>query len=157
MFLVRKKFKPNAGTLYAMKVLKKAKIISSDKDTAHIKSERNILGKIFEFFVFLEFSVISEFFGVFGNFLEFSEFFLKFLEFFKIIKMFLKGLIRHPFIVNLHYAFQTRGNLFLVLEYVQGGELFMMLEREGILPEDKSSMYLAQIVLALGHLHDLGF
>ena len=32
----------------------------------------------------------------------------------------------------------------------------MMLEREGILPEDKSSMYLAQIVLALGHLHDLG-
>jgi len=109
VFLVRKKFKPNAGTLYAMKVLKKAKIISSDKDTAHIKSERNIL-----------------------------------------------GLIRHPFIVNLHYAFQTRGNLFLVLEYVQGGELFMMLEREGILPEDKSSMYLAQIVLALGHLHDLG-
>lgn len=46
MFLVRKKFKPNAGTLYAMKVLKKAKIISSDKDTAHIKSERNILGKV---------------------------------------------------------------------------------------------------------------
>lgn len=43
-----------------------------------------------------------------------------------------------------------------MLEYVQGGELFMMLEREGILPEDKSSMYLAQIVLALGHLHDLG-
>ena len=70
--------------------------------------------------------------------------------------MMILGLIRHPFIVNLHYAFQTRGNLFLVLEYVQGGELFMMLEREGILPEDKSSMYLAQIVLALGHLHDLG-
>jgi len=32
----------------------------------------------------------------------------------------------------------------------------MMLEREGILPEDKSAMYLAQIVLALGHLHSLG-
>ena len=47
MFLVRKKFTPNAGTLYAMKVLKKAKIISSDKDTAHIKSERNILGKFY--------------------------------------------------------------------------------------------------------------
>lgn len=45
MYLVRKARPPNAGTLYAMKVLKKAKIISSDKDTAHIKSERNILGK----------------------------------------------------------------------------------------------------------------
>ena len=66
------------------------------------------------------------------------------------------GLIKHPFIVNLHYAFQTRGNLFLILEYIQGGELFMMLEREGILSEDKSAMYLAQIVLALGHLHSLG-
>ena len=32
----------------------------------------------------------------------------------------------------------------------------MMLEREGILQEDKSAMYLAQIVLALGHLHKLG-
>ena len=47
MYLVRKARPPNAGTLYAMKVLKKAKIISSDKDTAHIKSERNILGKFF--------------------------------------------------------------------------------------------------------------
>jgi len=65
-------------------------------------------------------------------------------------------LIKHPFIVNLHYAFQTRGNLFLILEYIQGGELFMMLEREGILSEDKSAMYLAQIVTALGHLHSLG-
>ena len=46
VFLVRKKSAPNAGNLYAMKVLKKAKIVSSDKDTAHIKSERNILGTI---------------------------------------------------------------------------------------------------------------
>ena len=66
------------------------------------------------------------------------------------------GQIKHPFIVRLHYAFQTRGNLYLVLEYIQGGELFMMLEREGILEEGKSKMYLAQITLALGHLHQLG-
>ena len=60
-------------------------------------------------------------------------------------------MIRHPFIVTLHYAFQTRGNLFLILEYVQGGELFMMLEREGILEERQSKLYLAQISLALGN------
>jgi len=58
--------------------------------------------------------------------------------------------------VTLHYAFQTRGNLFLILEYIQGGELFMMLEREGILEERQSKLYLAQISLALGHLHNLG-
>ena len=66
VFLVRKKFNPNSGTLYAMKVLKKAKIISSDKDTAHIKSERNILGK-FPNSVFCDFTLqwvlqIREFF-----------------------------------------------------------------------------------------------
>ena len=66
------------------------------------------------------------------------------------------GQIKHPFIVRLHYAFQTHGKLYLILEYIQGGELFMMLEREGILEETKSKMYLAQITLALGYLHRLG-
>lgn len=46
MYLVRMKQGPHAGNLYAMKVLKKAKIVSSDKDTAHIKSERNILATV---------------------------------------------------------------------------------------------------------------
>lgn len=109
VYLVRKNEAPNAGNLYAMKVLKKAKIVCSEKDTAHIKSERNILGQI-----------------------------------------------RHPFIVRLHYAFQTRGKLYLVMEFIQGGELFMMLERERILEEGLSKMYLAQITLALGYLHQLG-
>ena len=64
-------------------------------------------------------------------------------------------MIRHPFIVTLHYAFQTRGNLFLILEYIQGGELFMMLEREGILEERQSKLYLAQISLALGNFQKI--
>ena len=58
--------------------------------------------------------------------------------------------------MRLHYAFQTRGKLYLVLEFIQGGELFMMLERKGILEEDVSKMYLAEITLALGYLHQLG-
>jgi len=83
-------------------------------------------------------------------------FLVGFLAFEPILKPIQIGQIKHPFIVRLHYAFQTRGNLYLVLEYIQGGELFMMLEREGILEEGKSKMYLAQITLALGHLHQLG-
>ena len=45
-------------------------------------------------------------------------------------------LFQHPFIVDLIYAFQTGGKLYLILEYLPGGELFMQLEREGIFMED---------------------
>ncbi|CAM9251021.1 unnamed protein product, partial [Lampetra fluviatilis] len=64
--------------------------------------------------------------------------------------------IRHPFIVELAYAFQTGGKLYLILEYLSGGELFMQLEREGIFMEDTACFYLAEITLALGHLHSHG-
>ena len=37
-----------------------------------------------------------------------------------------------------------------------GGELFMLLEREGIFMEDAAAFYLAEISLALGHLHSVG-
>lgn len=45
-------------------------------------------------------------------------------------------IFQHPFIVELVYAFQTGGKLYLILEYLSGGELFMHLEREGIFLED---------------------
>lgn len=45
-------------------------------------------------------------------------------------------LLQHPFIVNLMYAFQTGGKLYLILEYLCGGELFTYLDREGIFLED---------------------
>lgn len=38
--------------------------------------------------------------------------------------------------MELVYAFQTDGKLYLILEYLSGGELFMHLEREGIFLED---------------------
>ncbi len=44
--------------------------------------------------------------------------------------------IQCPFIVDLMYAFQTGGKLYLILEYLSGGELFMQLEREGIFMDD---------------------
>uniref|UniRef100_A0A182MQL2 non-specific serine/threonine protein kinase n=1 Tax=Anopheles culicifacies TaxID=139723 RepID=A0A182MQL2_9DIPT len=63
---------------------------------------------------------------------------------------------QHPFIVELVYAFQTGGKLYLILEYLSGGELFMHLEREGIFLEDTACFYLCEIILALEHLHNLG-
>ncbi|CAK8696170.1 unnamed protein product [Clavelina lepadiformis] len=64
--------------------------------------------------------------------------------------------VKHPFIVDLKYAFQTDGKLYLILEYLSGGELFMHLEREGIFMEDMACFYLAEISMALGHLHSKG-
>uniref|UniRef100_A0A8C2BNV4 Ribosomal protein S6 kinase n=1 Tax=Cyprinus carpio TaxID=7962 RepID=A0A8C2BNV4_CYPCA len=64
--------------------------------------------------------------------------------------------VKHPFIVDLIYAFQTGGKLYLILEYLSGGELFMQLEREGIFLEDTACFYLAEISMALGHLHQKG-
>lgn len=64
--------------------------------------------------------------------------------------------VKHPFIVNLIYAFQTGGKLYLILEYLCGGELFTYLDREGIFLEDTACFYLSEIILALQHLHKLG-
>lgn len=64
--------------------------------------------------------------------------------------------VKHPFIVDLKYAFQTGGKLYLVLEYLPGGELFMQLEKEGILMEDHACFYSSEIVLAIEHLHSQG-
>uniref|UniRef100_A0A1I8BI82 Non-specific serine/threonine protein kinase n=1 Tax=Meloidogyne hapla TaxID=6305 RepID=A0A1I8BI82_MELHA len=61
--------------------------------------------------------------------------------------------VKCPFICDLQYAFQTGGKLYLILEYLSGGELFMHLEREGIFLEDTAGFYLAEIVVALEHLH----
>ncbi|XP_036596780.1 ribosomal protein S6 kinase beta-2-like [Trichosurus vulpecula] len=109
VFQVRKVQGTNAGKIFAMKVLRKAKIMRSAKDIAHTWAERRILEAV-----------------------------------------------RHPFIVELVYAFQTAGKLYLILEYLSGGELFTQLEREGIFKEDTACFYLGEITLALGHLHSQG-
>lgn len=57
--------------------------------------------------------------------------------------------VKHPFICDLKYAFQTGGKLYLILEYLSGGELFTRLEKEGIFMEDCANFYLAEIIVAL--------
>ncbi|KAK5035275.1 hypothetical protein LTS07_002711 [Exophiala sideris] len=61
---------------------------------------------------------------------------------------------RHPFIVNLYYAFQDHEKLYLILEYASGGELFRHLELETFFSEEVAAFYIAEIVLALDYLHN---
>ncbi|KAI5776118.1 kinase-like domain-containing protein [Geopyxis carbonaria] len=61
--------------------------------------------------------------------------------------------VRHPNVVKLFYAFQDHEKLYLILEYAQGGELFHHLAESRMFCEDTASFYIAQLVLALSHLH----
>ncbi|KAK5578213.1 hypothetical protein RB653_003166 [Dictyostelium firmibasis] len=61
--------------------------------------------------------------------------------------------ISHPFIVNLHYAFQNEKKLYLVMDFINGGQLFYHLQKEAIFSEDQVRFYMAELILALEHLH----
>lgn len=65
----------------------------------------------------------------------------------------LESVNRHPFVVKLYYAFQDHEKLYLILEYAQGGELFTHLAAERMFSEDVAAFYMAEMVLALEHLH----
>jgi len=107
VFLVRKIYGKDAGTLYAMKVLKKATL--KVRDRVRTKLERNILADV-----------------------------------------------NHSFIVKLQYAFQTEGKLYLILDFLRGGDLFTRLSKEVMFTEDDVKFYLAELALALSHLHSIG-
>ncbi|XP_063851048.1 ribosomal protein S6 kinase 2 beta-like isoform X1 [Scylla paramamosain] len=107
VFLVRKISGQDAGTLYAMKVLKKATL--KVRDRLRTKMERDILADV-----------------------------------------------NHPFVVKLHYAFQTEGKLYLILDFLRGGDLFTRLSKEIMFTEEDVKFYLAELALALDHLHTVG-
>lgn len=63
----------------------------------------------------------------------------------------------HPFIMGLQFAFQDHERLYLIMEFVNGGELFYHLKqvKKGF-TEDRARFYAAEIVLALAYLHEMG-
>ncbi|KAI9301787.1 kinase-like domain-containing protein, partial [Cunninghamella echinulata] len=92
VYVVRKK---DTNRIYAMKVLRKSKIISRSEVT-HTMAEKTVLAKI-----------------------------------------------QNPFIVPLKFAFQSPDKLYLVLAFVNGGELFHHLQNEGKFDENRSKFYTA--------------
>lgn len=63
--------------------------------------------------------------------------------------------IDFPFIVKLSYAFKDTSNLYMVLEYVSGGEMFTHLRKTGRYSEENACFYASQIVLTFEYLHYL--
>ena len=106
VFLAKKKV---TGDYYAIKVLRKADMISKNQIT-NVKAERMILMKQAE----------------------------------------------SPFVVKLYYTFQSKDNLYLVMEYLNGGDCAALIKAIGSLPEEWAKGYVAEVVLGLEYLHARG-
>ncbi|ESQ30953.1 hypothetical protein EUTSA_v10011200mg [Eutrema salsugineum] len=63
--------------------------------------------------------------------------------------------VRYPFVVRFFYSFTCSDNLYLVMEYLNGGDLYSLLQKVSCLDEDIARIYIAELVLALEYLHSL--
>ena len=61
--------------------------------------------------------------------------------------------INNPFIVNIKFAFQNESKLFLVQEFVQGGDLYFHLQESGKFTNERVKFYITELVLAIIFLH----
>lgn len=64
--------------------------------------------------------------------------------------------INHQFLVSMQFAFMTDSRIYFVMEYVEGGELHHIFNRQKLFKEDAVRFYTAQIVLGIGKLHENG-
>ena len=62
--------------------------------------------------------------------------------------------LKHPFIVELYFAFQDQNNLYLITEFMQGGQLFTYLSINPQLKNKQAKFYLSEIFLALKYMHE---
>lgn len=63
--------------------------------------------------------------------------------------------INNPFVVPLKFSFQSPEKLYLVLSFINGGELFYHLQKSGKFSMDRSRFYIAELLAALESLHEL--
>lgn len=62
--------------------------------------------------------------------------------------------VKNPYIVGLHFAFQTETKLYFFIDFLNGGELFTYLRREQRFSEDRAKLYAAEMINAIGALHE---
>jgi protein kinase A len=64
--------------------------------------------------------------------------------------------INHPFIVKIHQTGQDRNNVYMLMEFISGGELFNVLRKAKVLPLPAAKFYAVEVLLALEYLHSKG-
>ncbi|KAL5488012.1 RIM15 [Sanghuangporus weigelae] len=71
-------------------------------------------------------------------------------------RMILMNQAESPFVAKLYFAFQSKENLYLVMEYLNGGDCAALIKSLGSLPEEWTRQYIAEVVLGLEYLHERG-
>jgi serine/threonine kinase 38 len=67
------------------------------------------------------------------------------------------ALADNPWVVKLHYSFQDEKNLYLVMEYLQGGDFMTILMKYDILSEEQTRFYIGETALAIASVHALNY
>jgi serine/threonine-protein kinase RIM15 len=71
-------------------------------------------------------------------------------------RMILMKQAESPFVAKLYFTFQSKDNLYLVMEYLNGGDCAALIKSIGALPEEWTKNYIAEVVLGLEYLHQRG-
>lgn len=61
--------------------------------------------------------------------------------------------VKHPFLITLWGTFQDSKHLYMVMDFVEGGELFSLLRKSQRFPNPVAKFYAAEVTLALEYLH----
>lgn len=67
------------------------------------------------------------------------------------------ALANNPWVVELKYSFQDENHLYLVMEYLPGGDLMTILIKRDIIPEEEARIYIAECILAVESVHKLNY
>ncbi|KAL4081625.1 hypothetical protein V8B97DRAFT_1924180 [Scleroderma yunnanense] len=71
-------------------------------------------------------------------------------------RMILMKQAESPFVAKLYFTFQSKDNLYLVMEYLNGGDCAALIKSLGSLPEEWTRQYIAEVILGLEYLHQRG-
>ena len=63
--------------------------------------------------------------------------------------------VKSPWIVDLKASFQDEEYLYLVMEYLPGGDLMNLLIQKDILTEEEARFYIAELILSIESIHKL--
>jgi serine/threonine protein kinase len=65
----------------------------------------------------------------------------------------LLAIMNHPFIINMHFAFQDKDNLYIIMDYLTGGDLRYHICKHRKFSETQSKFFIACILLSLEYIH----
>jgi protein-serine/threonine kinase len=127
--------KADTGRIYAMKTLKKEEMLKKDQVRYTISSLHTLCDMLISLYVHPSFHQLAHVRAERDVLAESNS----------------------PWVVQLYYSFQDPSYLYLIMEFLAGGDLMTMLIKYDTFSEDVTRFYIAECVLAIEAVHNLGF